>query len=144
MQLILDGRSSNSANRRQLSAMNRPGYRQTLMDGKPKPNNSELVVRNWYNPNLDYKLVCGALADRHDHHYWRDDRHFAVVAREREQGTLDQLLVSPLSPRRFSLVKPGAGADCRDFFEATIVLAIGIWAYQIPFAGSLALFISRW
>lgn len=25
-------------------------------------------------------------------------------------------------------------------FRATIVLAIGIWAYQIPFAGSLALF----
>ncbi|XPE65257.1 hypothetical protein ACNKHU_04525 [Shigella flexneri] len=25
-------------------------------------------------------------------------------------------------------------------FQATIVLAIGIWAYQFPFAGSLALF----
>ena len=25
-------------------------------------------------------------------------------------------------------------------FQATIVLGVGIWAYQIPFAGSLALF----
>ncbi len=44
----------------------RQGYQRALMDGKPKPNNSELVVRNWYNPNLDYKWFCGALADRHD------------------------------------------------------------------------------
>lgn len=67
------------------------------MDGKPKPNNSELVVRNWYNPNLDYKwfvvpsliamittigvMIVTSLS----------------VAREREQGTLDQLLVSPLT-----------------------------------------------
>ncbi len=75
------------------------------MDGKPKPNNSELVVRNWYNPNLDYKwfvvpsliamittigvMIVTSLS----------------VAREREQGTLDQLLVSPLTTGRFSLVK---------------------------------------
>lgn len=66
------------------------------MDGKPKPNNSELVVRNWYNPNLDYKwfvvpsliamiTTIGVMIVT------------ASVAREREQGTLDQLLVSPLT-----------------------------------------------
>ncbi|WP_139104755.1 ABC transporter permease, partial [Salmonella enterica] len=71
-------------------------YQPTLMDGKPKPNNSELVVRNWYTPNLDSKwfvvpsliamittigvMIVTSLS----------------VAREREQGTLDQLLVSPL------------------------------------------------
>ncbi len=58
------------------SATDRREYQQTLMDGKPKPN-SELVVRNWYNPNLTTSgLWCPR--DRHDHHYWRDDRHFAV------------------------------------------------------------------
>ncbi len=30
-------------------------YQQELLEGKAKPNNNELVVRNWYNPNLDYK-----------------------------------------------------------------------------------------
>lgn len=71
------------------------------MAGKPKPNNSELVVRNWYNPNLDYKwfvvpsliamittigvMIVTSLS----------------VAREREQGTLDQLLVSPLATGRY-------------------------------------------
>ena len=107
MQLILDGRNSNSA---QIAANYLQqvvkDYQQELMAGKPKPNNSELVVRNWYNPNLDYKwfvvpsliamittigvMIVTSLS----------------VAREREQGTLDQLLVSPLD----TLIDAGADA----------------------------------
>ncbi|EMY5252769.1 ABC transporter permease [Salmonella enterica] len=62
-----------------------------------------------------------------------------VVAREREQGTLDQLLVSPLTTWQIFVGK-AVPALIVATFQATIVLAIGIWAYQIPFAGSLALF----
>ena len=114
-------------------------YQQELLEGKPKPNNSELVVRNWYNPNLDYKwfvvpsliamittigvMIVTSLS----------------VAREREQGTLDQLLVSPLTTWQIFIGK-AVPALIVATFQATIVLAIGIWAYQIPFAGSLALF----
>jgi ABC-2 type transport system permease protein len=63
------------------------------------------VVRNWYNPNLDYKwfvvpsliamittigvMIVTSLS----------------VAREREQGTLDQLLVSRSPPGKFSSAK---------------------------------------
>ncbi|HDS9427110.1 TPA: ABC transporter permease [Escherichia coli] len=61
------------------------------------------------------------------------------VAREREQGTLDQLLVSPLTTWQIFIGK-AVPALIVATFQATIVLAIGIWAYQIPFAGSLALF----
>ncbi|SUG89310.1 ABC transport system permease component YbhR [Salmonella enterica subsp. enterica] len=141
MQLILDGRNSNSA---QIAANYLQQivkeYQQTLLDGKPKPNNSELVVRNWYNPNLDYKwfvvpsliamittigvMIVTSLS----------------VAREREQGTLDQLLVSPLTTWQIFVGK-AVPALIVATFQATIVLAIGIWAYQIPFAGSLALFL---
>ena len=92
MQLILDGRNSNSAqiaaNYLQQVVKN---YQQELMDGKPKPNNSELVVRNWYNPNLDYK--------------W-----FVV-------------------PSLIAMIT-----------TIGVMIVVGIWAYQIPFAGSLALF----
>ncbi len=115
MQLILDGRNSNSA---QIAANYLQqvvkDYQQELMDGKPKPNNSELVVRNWYNPNLDYKwfvvpsliamittigvMIVTSLS----------------VAREREQGTLDQLLVSPLATPADICRQGGAGTDCRD------------------------------
>ena len=140
LQLILDGRNSNSAqiaaNYLQQIVKN---YQQELLEGKPKPNNSELVVRNWYNPNLDYKwfvvpsliamittigvMIVTSLS----------------VAREREQGTLDQLLVSPLTTWQIFIGK-AVPALIVATFQATIVLAIGIWAYQIPFAGSLALF----
>ena len=140
MQLILDGRNSNSAqiaaNYLQQIVKN---YQQELLEGKPKPNNSELVVRNWYNPNLDYKwfvvpsliamittigvMIVTSLS----------------VAREREQGTLDQLLVSPLATWQIFVGK-AVPALIVATFQATIVLGVGIWAYQIPFAGSLALF----
>ena len=112
-------------------------YQQELLEGKAKPNNSKLVVRNWYNPNLDYKwfvvpsliamittigvMIVTSLS----------------VAREREQGTLDQLLVS-LATANF--VGKAVPALIVATLQATIVLAIGIWAYQIPFAGSLLLF----
>lgn len=139
LQLLLDGRNSNSAqiaaNYLQQIVKN---YQQELLEGKAKPNNSELVVRNWYNPNLDYKwfvvpsliamittigvMIVTSLS----------------VAREREQGTLDQLLVSP-SPRQIFVGK-AVPALIVATLQATIVLAIGIWAYQIPFAGSLLLF----
>ncbi|SSW85979.1 ABC transporter membrane protein [Klebsiella pneumoniae] len=140
LQLLLDGRNSNSAqiaaNYLQQIVKN---YQQELLEGKAKPNNSELVVRNWYNPNLDYKwfvvpsliamittigvMIVTSLS----------------VAREREQGTLDQLLVSPLATWQIFVGK-AVPALIVATLQATIVLAIGIWAYQIPFAGSLLLF----
>ncbi|MFS2224670.1 ABC transporter permease [Pantoea sp. B65] len=140
MQLILDGRNSNSA---QIAAnylqqiVN--DYQQQLLKGKAKTNNSELVIRNWYNPNLDYKwfvvpsliamittigvMIVTSLS----------------VAREREQGTLDQLLVSPLTTWQIFIGK-AIPALIVATFQATIVLGVGIWAYHIPFAGSLLLF----
>ena len=113
LQLILDGRNSNSAqiaaNYLQQIVKN---YQQELLEGKPKPNNSELVVRNWYNPNLDYKwfvvpsliamittigvMIVTSLS----------------VAREREQGTLDQLLVSPLTTADLHR-QSRTGVNCR-------------------------------
>ncbi|MCP6490038.1 ABC transporter permease, partial [Klebsiella pneumoniae] len=125
LQLILDGRNSNSAqiaaNYLQQIVKN---YQQELLEGKPKPNNSELVVRNWYNPNLDYKwfvvpsliamittigvMIVTSLS----------------VAREREQGTLDQLLVSPLTTWQIFIGK-AVPALIVATFQATIVLAIG-------------------
>lgn len=125
MQLILDGRNSNSA---QIAANYLQqvvkDYQQELMDGKPKPNNSELVVRNWYNPNLDYKwfvvpsliamittigvMIVTSLS----------------VAREREQGTLDQLLVSPLATWQIFVGK-AVPALIVATFQATIVLGGG-------------------
>ncbi|WP_233948215.1 ABC transporter permease [Pectobacterium versatile] len=150
LQLILDGRRSNSA---QIAANAVQhivrDYQLELLAVRPaqnaatqndsNPNNSELVVRHWYNPNLDYKwfvvpsliamittigvLIVTALS----------------VAREREQGTLEQLLVSPLSTSQIFIGK-AVPALIVATFQATIVLLASILIFHIPFAGSLLLF----
>ena len=140
LDIILDGRNSNSA---QIAANDLQQivkeYQQELLSGQPKINNSELVIRNWYNPNLDYKwfvvpslialittigiLIVTSLS----------------VAREREQGTLDQLIVSPLATWQIFIGK-AVPAQVVALTQATVVLVVGIGCYQIPFAGSLLLF----
>ena len=137
LQILLDGRNSNSA---QIAA----NYVQQIVanyqqERMPQAVTSELVVRNWYNPNLDYKwfivpslvalittigvMIVTSLS----------------VAREREQGTLDQLLVSPLTTGEIFVGK-AVPALIVATAQASIVLIIGIFAYQIPFSGSLLLF----
>lgn len=142
LQIILDGRRSNSA---QIAAnyiqQVIKQYQLELSADIPKQNNSELVIRNWYNPNLDYKwfvvpsliamiVTIGVLIVTS-----------LSVAREREQGTLEQLLVSPLNTWQIFIGK-AVPAMLVAMFQASIVLVIGIFCYQIPFAGSLLLFYS--
>ena len=93
----------------------------------------------WYNPNLDSRW--GFLASLIPMVSLTQVLALAglSVAREREQGTFDQLMVTPLTPSQIFIGK-AVPALIVATFQATIVLAIGIWAYQIPFAGSLALF----
>jgi ABC-2 type transport system permease protein len=99
---------------------------------------SQLVVRHWFNPNLDYirhinpslvaiittisTLVVTALS----------------VAREREQGTLDQLLVSPLTPGMI-LAGKTIPAVLVASLQGTIILSAGVFVFGIPFRGSVML-----
>src|SRR5262249_15387388 len=99
---------------------------------------SQLTVRHWFNPNLDYvrhivpslvaiittisTLVVTSLS----------------VAREREQGTFDQLLVSPLTPGMI-MVGKAVPALLVAMVQATVILSAGVFIYRIPFQGSLPL-----
>lgn len=136
VQAILDGRRSNSSQ----IAFN---YARTIVQGyvaeRSGGQESELVVRNWFNPNLDYKwfivpslialittlgsMIVTALS----------------VAREREQGTFDQLLVSPLTPGMI-MVGKAIPAALVALFQGTVILLAAVFAYRIPFQGSLLLF----
>ena len=109
------GVTQQCANCRQLPATDRQKLSVGAAGRKNRnSNNSELVVRNRYNPNLDYKMVCGAVADRHDHHTVGVMIVTSLlVAREREQGTLDQLLVSPLTTLRQIHRQSRTGVNCR-------------------------------
>ncbi len=138
-QALLDGRRSNSG---QVAL----GYvRRILQDWLADKDRlaqrqavSEIVVRHWFNPNLDYVrhivpslvaiittiscLVVTALS----------------VAREREQGTFDQLLVSPLTPGMIMVGKT-VPALFVAAFQGTIILLAGVFVYRIPFMGSAPL-----
>jgi ABC-2 type transport system permease protein len=60
------------------------------------------------------------------------------VAREREMGTFEQLLVSPLQPIEI-LVGKALPALFLALCSASLLLAIAIFVFRIPFQGSLAL-----
>lgn len=139
IQAILDGRRSNSG---QIAL----GYVQQIVNdysnerfvSQQKHVASSLVVRHWFNPNLDYvwhilpslialitsinALIVTALS----------------VAREREQGTLDQLLISPLTPGMIMIGKI-IPAILVAIVQGTIILLAAIFVYRVPFAGSLLL-----
>jgi len=139
MQLLLDGRRSNSS---QIAASyiqditTQYFNEQNLAAGHPPT--SELVIRHRYNPNLEYQwfilpslvaiiltvsaLILTALS----------------VAREREQGTLDQLLVSPLTPEMIMIGKASAVLVV-GLFQATVIIVAAIFVYKVPLSGSLAL-----
>jgi ABC-2 type transport system permease protein len=141
VQLILDGRKSNSA---QVVA----GYTQSIISqfnndfcakAEIKQQNTELAPRNWFNPNLIYlwynipslvgtlsMLACLVVTTQ-------------SVARERELGTFDQLLVSPLIPFEIVIGKliPGILIG---MLEGTVMLLVGVFLFQVPFTGSLLLF----
>lgn len=139
LQVLLDGRRSNSG---QIAL----GYIRDIVENYQNERGgsqvrlplSTLIVRHWFNPNLDYvrhiipslvaiittisTLVVTSLS----------------VAREREQGTLDQLLVSPLTPGLIMVGKT-IPAFVVATLQASIIVSAGVFFYAIPFQGSLLL-----
>lgn len=138
VQLILDGRKSNST---QIVA----GYAARILEQfnqdfaaqQNLPQQSTVLVsRNWFNPNLLYywynvPSLCGVIT-----------LLVALivtalsVARERELGTFDQLLVSPLLPLEI-LVGKTVPAILIGMAEGSIILLVGILIFHVPFTGSL-------
>lgn len=140
LQVILDGRKSNTA---QILS----GYVSTLIskfneDFSSQANlsmqNTNLVPRQWFNPNLLYywynvPCLCGILS------MVTSLMVTALsVARERELGTFDQLLVSPMLPIEI-LVGKALPALVIGMAEGTLVIIVAIFVFQIPFTGSLLL-----
>ncbi|WP_346667167.1 ABC transporter permease [uncultured Desulfovibrio sp.] len=143
VQVILDGRRSNAA---QIAAY----YLQTLLQdvGAQTPRGQaaatsvtpqlQVAGRCWFNPNLEFQwfflpnligmlsfmlgLVVTGLS----------------VAREREVGTFDQLLVSPATPTEIALAKlmPGCLVGLA---HGTIFLLITVFGFGVPLTGSVCL-----
>ncbi len=137
VQLLLDGRDSNTAG---LAI----GYAQSIVttfnDAQiaahgARPPSTVLLHRAWFNPNLDSRWfivpgICGILT-------------LLVsmlttglsVAREREMGTFDQLLVTPMHPTEILLGKALPGFLV-GIAEGTFIVLVAIFWFHVPFMGS--------
>ncbi len=138
VQVIADGRNSNTAGVAS-------GYAAAVIDafntswradhGLPPPAVS-IVERAWYNPNLEsrWNMIPGMIGTLT---LIQTLLLTAMsVAREREQGTFDQLLVTPFRPAEIMAGK-ALPAMCIGLAQATGVLLVAQLWFRIPFAGSL-------
>src|SRR5690606_21801606 len=97
-----------------------------------------VAVRSWFNPNLltYWNTIPGLLA------ILTTLITLMVtalsVARERELGTFEQLLVSPLRPLEIVAGKT-VPPLLIGLAEGALILAIGRFGYGVPFSGSLPL-----
>jgi len=97
----------------------------------------ELEQRPWFNPNLESRWffvpgVIGSLLQV----MVIVLTAFAVV-REREIGTLEQIMVTPIRPREFILGKT-LPFFLIGLFDAGLIGAVGTLWFRVPFRGSLA------
>ena len=137
VQVIADGRNSNTAG----TAL---GYFDNIVEtfnaswqsnhGQTGPS-VRIVLRSWFNPNLDSRwsmipsligtlTMMGTLM-----------LTAMSVARECEQGTFDQLLVTPFRP--FEIMAGKAFPNIAiGLTQSTTILLIAQFWFHIPFAGS--------
>jgi ABC-2 type transport system permease protein len=133
IQIIMDGRRSNSG---QIAS----SYISQIIGEYALASSSppQVVVRNAFNPNLNFKwhiLPClvsiittiGCLTIT-----------AMSVAREREAGTFEQLLVSPLTPAYIMAGKAIPGVLVATAQGSFIALA-AVFFYGMPFYGSFPL-----
>jgi len=132
LQLILDGRNSTTAGS---AAGHVNAVVTTFNQSLGAAPGIRIERRAWFNPNLESRwgmmpnliaalsmiqtLLIAALS----------------VAREREQGTFDQLLVTPLTPMQI-LVGKAVPPMLVGVAQATIILLIIRFWFQIPMNGS--------
>lgn len=141
LQIILDGRKTNAS-----QIVN--GYLNLIVQrfnedilknqGNPLPNPLDIEFRSLFNPNLDYiyytlpslvailsmllALMVTAMS----------------VSREREDGTFEQLLISPLQPWQI-LVGKLIPAMIISVGESTLMMILALNLFKVPFTGSFFL-----
>ena len=138
LEIIIDGRNSNTAliaaNYVQdiVNRFNGSWARTHGLTGPP----AVVVSRAWFNPNLESRwffvpglagliVLVVSLAVTS-----------LSVAREREQGTFDQLLVTPMTPLDIIIGKSIPGMLI-GIVEATFIVLVTVFWFHVPLLGSL-------
>lgn len=138
VQVIVDGRNSNTAG-------TAAGYVGAVIESFNARWRSEhgdsaspitIETRAWYNENLEtrWRMIPSLMAALS----MLQTLLLAAlsVAREREQGTFDQLLVTPLRPGEIMIGK-AVPPVLIGLAQSTVVLLIALLWFGIPFAGSI-------
>jgi len=147
LQVIVDGTDSNTASivlsyAARIAAGYSGAVRLSRMQRHPVPfpgpPSVALASRAWFNENLEsrFTFLPGIIA-------------FIVmlvtvmltsmaVVREREIGTLEQILVTPITPAEYILGKTLPFAIV-GFVEILLVATVGVLWFDLPFRGSLLL-----
>jgi ABC-2 type transport system permease protein len=138
IQAITDGRNSNTAGistayvSAVVESFNAAWNAQHGRAGPPL----HVETRAWYNPNLEtrWNMIPSLIAALS---FLQTLMLTALsVAREREQGTFDQLLVTPLRPREI-MVGKAIPSILIGLTQSTIILLVARFWFGIPFQGSL-------
>ena len=137
IQLVLDGRRSNAAQIVQgyVQSVVEQFGRERAAEGRVRIADAALEPRNWFNPNLTYLWFTVPSLVAMITTLTALNVTSMSVAREREMGTFDQLLVSPLHPLEILAGKalPAFGLALA---QATIFLVVAVLVFRIPFRGS--------
>ncbi len=136
LQILLDGRRANSAGILLADLSNIVGADSSSFDHGAHQRADAVALRFRYNPNLIYRWfivpgVGGILVT-----FITMLLTALSIARERELGTFDQLLVAPCSPGQIIIAKVTPALIVGTLL-GTIMIATGIIAFHIPFRGSL-------
>ena len=137
LQLIGDGRNTNTAAialsyAQQIAS----SFGAELLAKNAAASPVEIESRAWFNPNLITRwfivpgliavlaligsVLSGALS----------------IAREREEGTFDQLLVAPYTPREILLGK-GISTVITSIMQTFFIVLVAMFWFRIPFQGSI-------
>ncbi|WP_374296712.1 ABC transporter permease [Acinetobacter sp.] len=136
LQVIVDGRNSSTAS--MAGSYISSVVSQVNQERLGTTSAITVKTRTWYNPNQESRwgmmpsliatlsmmqtLMLAAMS----------------VAREREQGTFDQLLVTPYTPTQIMIGK-AIPPILIGVIQSTLILMIILFWFQIPMNGSLAL-----
>ena len=140
IQIVTDGRRTNSA-------MIAYGYLskiiqkfQTKISKKIMKNAPSITVRTWYNSNKDpiwfsiTNLICILIVNQ------AISLTALSIVREKEQGTFDQLLVSPIKPLGILIGKITPSIVISMFMGMTVMI-LGCLLYSVPIRGSLLIMV---
>ncbi|MDR6759169.1 ABC-2 type transport system permease protein [Mycoplana sp. BE70] len=138
VQVIADGRNSNTSGVAQ-------GYANTIIadfaaDWRSRKGISgpavQVTTRAWFNPQLETRWTMIPSLIGTITMMMTMMLTAMSVAREREEGTFEQLLVAPFTPTEI-MVGKAVPSMIVGIAQSSAILMVALFWFQIPFAGSL-------